>query len=155
MRRLPTLYADAPHPVRAAWLRSWAKLNGLKLTDSTFCLDTLAANRVHMYDRGPYGCERRCIPGRHPMFDHWFAFRRSRRAAAIVTQPYDHVTLADVQQHIAAKGLVAYAPPEPNASFHYPGECGFYVIQRADAPPPKWISEQVRFRGKNSARKIR
>jgi hypothetical protein len=78
----------------------------------------------------------------HVLLDHAIWFRQGRRYVAAVGQPYlSAVDIADERARLAARGLVLHVPPDPFASFHYPGWTLFIVITLPGAAV-RWLPEQ-------------
>ena len=78
--------------------------------------------------------------------DHCLGFRADGKNVAVVTQPY-HYDRAhydrpdDARAWFADRGLAVHIPPDPFASFHFPGETFFIVITKTGAGV-KWLPEQ-------------
>jgi hypothetical protein len=65
----------------------------------------------------------------HRLADHALAFAYKRRLAAVVWQPYaEAAEIVRVRERLAVAGLALHVPPDPLASFHYPGRCLFLVV---------------------------
>ena len=75
------------------------------------------------------------------IFDHVIYFRAAGKNAAIVTQPYNNCRR---EANALAKklGLALHIPPNPKASFHYPGETFLFVFTLQNCVV-KWLPEQV------------
>jgi hypothetical protein len=66
-----------------------------------------------------------------PLLDHCLWFRRERRYVAAVGQPYlSGVDIAAARANLKARNLVLHLPPDPLASFHYPGWTLFVVVTK-------------------------
>jgi hypothetical protein len=65
------------------------------------------------------------------LLDHCVWFREGRRYVAAVGQPYlSAVDIAEARARLADRGLVLHLPPDPLASFHYPGWTLFVVVTK-------------------------
>jgi hypothetical protein len=65
------------------------------------------------------------------LLDHPAWFRRDRRYAAVVGQPYlSDVDIAETRARLARRDLTLHLPPDPLASFHYPGWTLFVVVAK-------------------------
>lgn len=127
-------------PQLDACARAFGALNGWQLTRE-FALCKLCSAR----------CRRNCGG---LIVDHGLFYRdaRTRRNVAIVNQPYlsrqefsaDKMTAA-----WPARGLCCHVPPNPFASFWFPGWTAFIVITRPDVTV-RWLPEQLTF-GKAAA----
>ncbi len=84
------------------------------------------------------------------LFDHAIYFIANRRAVAVVGQPYpksgDDKTgariIADFHARAARMNLAAHVPPNPFASFHYPGFALFLVLTFPGVDV-RWLPEQL------------
>ena len=75
-------------------------------------------------------------------FDHPLYFQIGRRNAAIVTQPYRKISEMEAHRPWAAGlGLALHIPPDPLASFWYPGYAIFAVLTAAGTAV-QWLPEQ-------------
>jgi hypothetical protein len=117
--------------------QAFAKINDWKaVSRGGFSLRALAG-RQHEPWSGQHACG---------LFDHMLYFRKHRRPAALVTQPYSDAGLSviDEAQEIADwLGLALHIPPAPKASIHYPGGTVFLVFTSKDHVI-KWLPEQER-----------
>jgi hypothetical protein len=78
----------------------------------------------------------------HQIFDHVIYFRAAGKNAAIVTQP--NKNRSREANALAKKlGLALHVPPNPKASFHYPGETFFFVFTLPNCVV-KWLPEQTK-----------
>lgn len=78
--------------------------------------------------------------------DHPSFLKRDRRAAMILTEPYGD-TLADKARAEAVRyGLVCHSPPNPWASFWFPGSTHLVVLTRPDFGEVRWLPDQLTFR---------
>ena len=75
-------------------------------------------------------------------FDHVIYFRAAGRNTAIVTQPY-HSCHREIAALAEKLGLAWHVPPNPKASFHYPGHTFFFVLTSPDCVV-KWLPEQIK-----------
>jgi hypothetical protein len=65
------------------------------------------------------------------LLDHDIWFRRDRRYIAAIGQPYlSDVDIAAARANLKARNLVLHVPPDPLASFHYPGWTLFVVVTK-------------------------
>jgi hypothetical protein len=65
------------------------------------------------------------------LLDHCIWFREGRRYVAVVGQPYlSAVDIAEARARLAERDLVLHVPPDPLASFHYPGWTLFVVVTK-------------------------
>jgi len=125
IRRLTELNDKELAPVqetfRAILRQSWTNLNGYEPCDAA-------------------GAPSGAAPS--SWYDHALYFKQ-----ALVLQPYAHTKFAwtDIA-NITGAGLRLHFPPNPFASFHFPGETLFLVITPAAAPSPKWLPCQIEFR---------
>ena len=77
-----------------------------------------------------------------PLLDHCIWFREGRRYVAAIGQPYlSAVDIAEARARLADCGLVLHIPPDPLASFHYPGWTLFVVVARPGVPV-RFLPEQ-------------
>jgi hypothetical protein len=75
------------------------------------------------------------------IFDHALFFRANGVNAAIIGQPYQDY--CDEARELAKNhGLALHIPPNPKASFHYPGHTFFLVFTRPDHAI-EWLPEQT------------
>jgi hypothetical protein len=130
---LARLRVTCAHQVAMA---AFAKLNGWQETKQHFySLDLLgraamsdSLRRRHSYD--------------FPLLDHDAWFRRDRCYVAVAGQPYlSAVDLAAERARLTERGLVLHVPPDPFASFNYPGWCLFLVIT-IPGVAVRWLPEQ-------------
>ena len=76
------------------------------------------------------------------LLDHPAWFRRDRRYAAVVGQPYlSDVDIAETRARLVRRDLVLHLPPDPLASFHFPGWTLFVVIT-GPGVEVRWLPEQ-------------
>jgi hypothetical protein len=133
--------------VRAAAAEAFADLNGWLPTDDPGRRFDVFSKPDGRYDPRRGATER--LDWR--VFDHTQFFvwaDRPRRAAAIVTQPYNENPnqLPQVFGKLGGKDvveLVWHVPPIITASFHMPGSARFYVLTRPETPAVKWLPEQL------------
>jgi hypothetical protein len=64
------------------------------------------------------------------LLDHCIWYRKNGRYVAVIGQPYLDRDFAEVRDDLAKRDLVLHLPPDPLASFHYPGWTMFFVITR-------------------------
>lgn len=129
-------------------LAAFAKLNGWRRTGTWFSLRSMIPNsRKDPFDE-VYGSD----PGEE-CIDHTIRFLERRRPVGFISQPY--ITGTSESQHIESAlrlaeryGLAVHVPPDPLASFYYPGRCmvlGFTAPGRA----VRWLPEQCRSRNED------
>jgi hypothetical protein len=76
------------------------------------------------------------------LLDHCVWFRRQRRYVAVIGQPcLSAADLAEERASLARRGLVMHVPPDPLASFHYPGWTLFLVVTLPGVAV-RWLPEQ-------------
>ena len=66
----------------------------------------------------------------------------------IVSEPYHADELPALRAHVEARGLVLQHPPNPFASFHYPGHTVFAAITRPEREV-RWLDEQLAYAEQN------
>ena len=107
-----------------AAMTAFAKLNGWRPSEvASYGLSLLGRDRV----------SGRIRADNHdfPLLDHCIWFREGRRYAAVVGQPYlSAVDIAGERARLLDRGLVLHLPPDPFASFHYPGWTLFAVVTK-------------------------
>ena len=116
---------DAADRAHRAAVNAFAALNGWQATKCGFnCLDLLGRSAMSdsIRARGTRDCE---------LLDHHIWFRGDRRYVAAVGKPYlADVDIAETRARLAPRDLVLHIPPDPLASFHYPGWTLFTVVTR-------------------------
>ena len=122
-------------PQLDALAHAFGALNGWRVTRE-FALCKLCSARCHRYCGGL-------------ITDHALFYRdaRARRNVAIVNQPYlsrQELAGSKLAATLATRGLRCQLPPNPFASFWYPGYTAFIVITRADVTM-RWLPEQLTF----------
>jgi hypothetical protein len=75
------------------------------------------------------------------IIDHQHCFRAGRGHKAILTQPYDHIVVDEWRSWTAARGVDLLVPPDPLASFWYPGATLFIVLA-TPGTEVQWLPEQ-------------
>lgn len=120
--------ADADAHERA--LDVFAALNGWKITKRAFSPQRIGERTAD------FGCLSR------PLFDHCKYFKAGGRNVAILTQPYGGVDFHEERRALNKIGLTLQRPPDPLASFHYPGWTMFLVLIAIEAPLVHWLPEQ-------------
>jgi hypothetical protein len=118
-RRAAGVAADRAYQAVVA---AFAALNGWQATKCGFnCLDLLG--------RGAMSDSLRARAARDwKLLDHHIWFRRGRRYVAVVGQPYlSDVDVAAARANLRTRNFVLHVPPDPLASFHYPGWTLFLV----------------------------
>lgn len=148
-------------------LKEWGKLNGVKVSRDAFGPRILAGVQVRSCLHDVEGDDGMILgndwyqpwPGR----DHETLFHRDRRPAAIVIEPYGGngdtvllngasdvsrvVEMGDIRAYVEPLGLIVQTPPNPYASFWYPGFTRFVVITRRGFGPVQWLPEQLEYEG--------
>lgn len=127
-----------------ALLREWGALNGLKVSRALFGPRKLSGLKVRTWPmgRGAPDDAWESWPGR----DHVTLFQRNRKPAAIVTEPYGGA--GNPRAYIEPLGLKVHQPPNPYASFWYPGWTLFFVITKPDFGEVRWLPEQLAYEGR-------
>jgi hypothetical protein len=137
------VYAQQRALMRAA-AEAFARLNGWRfIYDKTFWYSTLARGGVHD-SRDPRGVFEHGL--HHDLFDHALYFRerdRPYRAAAIVGQPYKHVTPEAARAEAARLGLACHVPPNSLASWWVPGSTRFFCFTRPEITSVRFLPEQM------------
>jgi hypothetical protein len=105
-------------------MAAFAELNGWRLSEvASYGLSLLGRDRMSSRVRAD---NREC-----DLLDHCAWFREGRRHVAAIGQPYlSAVDIAETRARLADRGLVLHLPPDPLASFHYPGWTLFVVVTR-------------------------
>jgi hypothetical protein len=68
-----------------------------------------------------------------------------------IVEPYEGVEArVELPAYVATRGLVLHQPPNPQASFYYPGATLFCVITTREFGPVKWLEEQLRYNFRES-----
>jgi len=80
-----------------------------------------------------------------PGCDHPSFLKRGRRAAMMVSEPYDSYMVEKTRVEATRLGLVVHQPPNTRASLYWPGWTYFVVLTRPDFGEVKWLPEQVKF----------
>jgi hypothetical protein len=105
--------------------KAFAEINGWRTAPAFFDLGRLgrgAPTRSHHW--ADNSRDRQLLD--HPL---WFYFQR--RFVAAVGQPYrPAVDLVRWRAHLTERGFTLHVPPDPLASFHYPGSTLFVVVTR-------------------------
>jgi len=125
-----------------AWFRlldEWAELNGLDRIRQGFTLAHVARSTRN----GRGGIENDAIFSR-PERDHCSYFKCDERATALVSEPYQ-ADIPRLRHALEQHGLVVHVPPNPRASFWYPGHTLFLVITRSDTKID-WLPYQIDFK---------
>jgi hypothetical protein len=73
------------------------------------------------------------------VYDHIIGYRRDGLNIAIVTQPYSFDDKERIM--LTRNGLELHIPPDPKASFHYPGRTFFIVVTKPGVTV-NWLPEQ-------------
>jgi hypothetical protein len=118
-------------------VQAFAKINGWKVSRGSFGLRALAGCKPSEPWSGQIHCRN--------LFDHCLYFRKHRRPAALVAQPYpgEGYSRLDEAGEIADwLGLKLSVPPAPKASIHYPGGTVLMVFTARDHEI-RWLPEMV------------
>ena len=130
--------------IRRGWLAlldRWAALNGILRTDKEITLDALARGLCFGGRWGaPYEWPEARWACDHPSF-----FKRDRRAAAIVVEPYELRDFEALLAYAPSIGLVAHAAPNPKASFWQPGYTRLIVLTAPSFGDVRWLPDQLVF----------
>lgn len=116
-------------------------LNGMEVTECDFPLSKLLPPPATKSGRRPAWGEY----GKWPGFDHVVFFRRGRKRVAALSQPYDAPDVERLRAYAAEKGLLLHTPPNPFASFWYPGWTYCLLITGPDFGEVQWLSDQLNF----------
>lgn len=81
-----------------------------------------------------------------PGSDHLAHFKRGRVPIAVLTQPYNTPDVDRLKLYAAANGLAVHMPPNPFASFWFPGWTYCVLLTAPDFGPVTWLEEQLEFR---------
>ena len=128
--------------------REFAALNGWRHSERVFSIKTLARGGA------------RAVPGEdpylldpHDLLDHGVYFReipQPYRPIAIVGQPYDTAISVDKATELAhSRGLDLHAPPNPTASWWYPGWTQFFCLTRLGVVV-RFLPDQLTFEKRSS-----
>ena len=120
-----------------ALVGEFAARNGLLVSPLPFALSTLATNTA---GKGAWG-----LPYRFPACDHPVYFHRQRRATLVLIEPYESTDVGGLEEYAAARGLMLHQPPNPMASFHFPGWTLAIAITRPNFGPVTWLPDQLAF----------
>jgi hypothetical protein len=121
-------------PIQDAVARRFAELNGWKLSRREFVPELIGTRRY-----GTYGVE---WGVGNDLADHCLYFRADKTNTAILTQPY--LKVAEIERFRAWTdhlGLALHLPPDPYASFWFPGYATFVVLTVAGGEV-RWLPEQ-------------
>ena len=122
-------YEDAQ---RAA-AEAFGKLNGWGLSNQhSYSLEHLVRARAMSPRREGYD---------FPLLDHDYWCRLDRRYVAVIGQPYSLSDIVAQRENLTKRGLVLHLPPDPFASFRYPGWTLFLVVTMPGVPV-RWLPEQ-------------
>ena len=133
---------EGPHAraeVGALWTR-WCALNRVTMRESKFGLTHLVAAKA------PGSRDDVWPELARPAFDHVRWFWGEIRPAMIVSEPYDADALPALRSQAESFGLVLHHPPNPFASFHYPGWTVFAALARPGREVA-WLDEQLSYEG--------
>lgn len=118
----------------ALWAQ-WCALNSVTMRREIFALTHLATATPPARGDALWAVED--WPGN----DHTRWFWAGDRPALIVSEPYD-ADLPALRTYVRAFGLELHTPPNPLASFHYPGRTAFAAIARLRGAV-RWLEAQV------------
>jgi hypothetical protein len=145
--RATLLARDLDFALHDQLVAEFARLNGCKATKRGFALSTLARGGVTDTVSGTWGN----WPLGYPGADHHAFARRGRYAAMAIVEPYDsEESRVGLPAYLAARGLVLHQPPNPQASFWYPGATLFCVITTPEFGEVKWLEEQLQYKFRES-----
>jgi len=119
---------------RKLWVR-WCALNDVTMRRQAFAFTHLAAAKYPSWKNQSWRFE--TWPGN----DHTRWFWHAHRPAMIVSEPYYARELSAMRARVERLGLELHHPPNPYASFHYPGRTVFAVIARPGRGV-RWLDEQ-------------
>jgi hypothetical protein len=119
----------------------WAALNGVTVRRQGFSLTHLARAQYPDW-RDPSWCFQTWPGLDHP---HWFW--AAHRPATMTVEPYHADALPALRAHAARFGLAVHAPPNPFASFHYPGRTVLAVLTRPGLAL-RWLGDQLTYEGR-------
>ena len=148
LKQLGDLIGDArgyPHGVRVRdqLVEEFTTLNGWTNTLARFSLSTLEMGKCHgRWEPNPMQEE-----GDGFLFDHCMHFRIGRKTIAIAAQPYESTKVEDFNRLRRTKAfgtyqLEAHTPPNPFASFWFPGRTILVVLTRPGVKV-RWLPEQL------------
>ncbi len=80
-----------------------------------------------------------------PGCDHPSFLKRDKRAAMIVSEPYDLYMVEKTRAEAERLGLTLHMPPNPQASLYWPSWTYFVVLTRPDFGEVRWLPEQTKF----------
>lgn len=142
--------ASKDHDEWETLLKEWGSLNGVSYSLKEFGPRKLAGEKLKSrgYPNGALLATLEDAWG-YPACDHVSWFKRNRKPAAIVTEPYGSGdSMAQLQRFLDELGLVSHQPPNPYASLWYPGYTLFVVITRPEFGEVLWLPEQLEFDGR-------
>lgn len=126
-RELRTAEQEETRAGRAA-VEVFAAVNGWKRAPASCSLDCLGrglSTRSYFWSGDNED---------HDLLDHGVWFRGAQRYVAVLGQPYmAAVDLPEWRDCLAARGFALHVPPDPLASFHFPGSTLFVVVTRSGA----------------------
>jgi hypothetical protein len=135
------LRKQADHLYKVSYDKKYAarkelgRLNGWSLSRDAFSIDRIGKTQAHYrYAREPL----------QQVFDHVSYYRANRRCAAILTEPYRHITLEQARQVVEDFALTfvdVYAPPDILASTHFPGAT-ICLVFAARGLTINWLPDQ-------------
>jgi hypothetical protein len=121
--------------------KAFAELNGWRFTERMFSIKTLIRGGTHP-TRGEWPWE--LYPPQ--VLDHPVYFReipQPYRPVAIVGQPYS-ISVEESTKLARSLGLDLYAPPDPTASWWYPGWTKFFCLVRPGVDV-RFLPDQLTF----------
>lgn len=139
-----------PHPANRAWddaydaiLNGFAALNALQVSRSGFTLRSLVDGVAHRLNTWSAHNDREA-GGHWPGADHLSYFKRDRAPVAIITEPYlPRSDFGKLEELVDRLGLIIQSPPNPKASFHFPGATSLFMITKPDFGLVTWLPPQL------------
>jgi hypothetical protein len=125
-------------------LGRWAAFNGLKRSAREVKLDALKRG---LRTGGAWGEYYNWPDEGRELCDHPSAFRRDGVAAAIISEPYPTNDFHALLAYADKLGLVAHSPPNPKASFWFPGWTYLVVLTMPSFGEVRWLHDQITFAG--------
>jgi hypothetical protein len=143
MRMQRDQIVDREYELQRQAAQEFAAPNGWRWTKHRFGVRALMRGGTHDGRRS----HDELIDGwmHHCLFDHAVFFRelaRPYRTAAIVGQPYN-TAIADARTNAAKVGLELHVPPDPTASWWYPGATRFFCFTRPQITSVQFLPEQM------------
>jgi hypothetical protein len=117
---------------------AFATLNGWRLLPHSRTFSPKCINRKHNHRNSILSYSNHCTSD---IVDHGLYFKCGNKCVAIAAQPYDVDIEESREQFRNYYGLELYIPPDPLASFWFPGAT-FFVIIAAPHSHIQWLPEQ-------------